>query len=287
MIKFDSSKYHKTRDGGVYLKYEDIEMMTEQIIIDYDESLLRYPRAIEYDDFIEGYLGATLMYQDIYTPDPDDVILGCTVFNNQAVPIFDRESMRKSYVNCRPGTIILDNSLIQGERKIQENISGLHEGGHYWLHKEQFAEIEGQKSLNDFNGTICCRRGDIESSGGLEKSRLNNAEMWREWQANIFAVTIALPKKSLDIAVRELFKKYGIDTDVLIVDAGFGYRYIADKTIPGELSEIYNMSMQSIKYRLEKTGFYTTKKKYEEEHSNAQMSIFDFIKKESISSYSK
>ena len=278
MISFDSGSFHKTRDGGIYLKYEEIEGLTEELLLDYDKTLLINPRAIEYDDFLEGYLGVNLLYEDIYTPDSDNVILGCSVFNRQNIAIFDKENMCKSYVSCEPRTVIIDNAVVTGNRQIQENITGLHEGGHIWMHSEQFTQIEGQLAVDCYSGAICCRKSDIYIDNRIGTFRPGNAEMWREWQANVFAVTIALPKKSLDISINDLFKKYGVDTDALIVDMDYGAKRLAEQTIPEELRSIYNMSKESIKYRLEKTGFYKTKKKYEEEHSNIQMSLFDFIK---------
>jgi len=278
LIHFDTSKFHKTSEGGIYLKYEDIERLTEEIILDYDKSLLTIPRAIEYDDFLEGYLGVNLLYQDIYTANSNEVILGCSVFNKQQIEVFDKDNMCKAYVICEPNTVIIDNSVVTGERKVQENITGLHEGGHIWLHPSQFVELDGQISISDYSGAVCCRKTDIASVDKLDIIRPSDAEMWSEWQANVFAVTIALPKKSLEVIVQELFVKYGIDTEALLVDLDSRTGYLAEQIIPTELKEIYKMSKESIRYRLYKTGFYKTKKKYEEEHTNVQMSLFDFIK---------
>jgi hypothetical protein len=278
MISFKSSDFHKTKDGGVYLKYDDIERLTEEIILDYDCTLLSSPRKIEYDDFLEGYLGVNLTYRDLYTASSDEIILGCTVFDEKKIPVFDRENMRKSYVECEPNTVIIDNSVVTGERKVQENITGLHESGHVWLHTSQLKAVEGQMSVDSYRGQVCCRKSDIEGIDKLDALRPTNAEMWREWQANVFAVTMALPKKSLDITVNELFSRHGIDTESLVFDADSGTKYLAEQVIPGELKAIYNMSKESIRYRLMKKGFYKSKKKYEDEHANVQMSLFDFMK---------
>ena len=275
MIIFNGDRFRRSKEGGRILSYENIESMTEEILLDYDKTLLKEPRAIEYDDFLEGYLGVNLIYQDIYTPSDDNVILGCTVFNRQKIAVFDKDNMTKSYVDCKPRTVIIDNSVVTGNRKIQENITGLHEGGHIWIHPEQFTEIEGQTSLEGVSASICCRKTDIDSANRLETYHPSSAEMWREWQATVFAVTLALPKKSLEISVRDLFSKFGIDSDVLITDTDYDSYFLAEHCIPDKLKGIYNMSKESIRYRLMKTGFYMTRKKYEETHSNRQMSLFD------------
>lgn len=86
---------------------------------------------------------------------------------------------------------------------------------------------------------------------------------------------MALPKRSLDITIPELFHYHGVKGNQLITDADQGARELSYHVIPERLSKFYNMSKEAIRYRLEKTGFYTTKQKYEEEH--AQLTIFDFI----------
>lgn len=278
MIYFDNRYYHKDKNGGLYLKYEEIEELTEALIVDYDKTLLTDPHAIEYDDFLESYLGLDLSYQDIYTPSNDEIILGCSVFNKQSIPVFNRDNMRKEFIEFNPGTVVLDNSLVDGERKIQENITGLHEGGHFWLHKDQFTETEGQMSLLKNPGIICCRKEDLVGDERLKKLPLRTSEMWREWQATVFAVTLALPKKSLDIAVKEQFDQFGVDTGVLITNADYDTYFLSEEIIPNNLRIKYNMSKESIRYRLQKKGFYMTKKEYEEAHKNHQMTFFDLIK---------
>lgn len=273
MILFDDSRYHKTKNNGIYLKYNQIEELTEMILADFKPEVLTEPQAVDYDEFLECYLEVNLDYQHIYTTSNQGEILGCAIFEEQSLPVFDKENMCKKYIKYDPNTVILDLSLVGGERKVQENITGLHEGGHIWLHSYYFRECEGQtkiKTLRD--GRFCCRKSGMEQ---VEYTSPSTDEMWREWQATTFAVTMALPRKSLDISVVEIFHKYGINEKQLVMDADNQTWYLANNVIPEELKKIYKMSKESIRYRLEKTGYYTTKKKYEEEH--AQLCLFDFI----------
>ena len=272
MKTFDSSRYYRTKTGGLYLKYSDIEEITKDILLDYDKTLLTEPHAIEYDDFLEGYLGVDIDYQHIYTPRAEDVILGCTLFTKQYLNVFNKEKMiKESYLYIHI-TVVLDRSLVDGVRKIQDNITGLHEGGHVWLHKDQFTEIQGQYSLNFSKGKICCRKADIEKVN-MDNYKPSNDEKWREWQANVFAVTLALPKQSLEITVRALFDRYGVDKQ-LVMDADYGALELAYDTIPKQLKKIYNMSKEAITYRLIKLGYYITKEQYVERNRYVQMSLF-------------
>ena len=273
MIPFDFSKYHRTKAGGVYLSYQQIDTLTEMLLEDYKPELLKSPKAIEYDDFLEGYLGVELDYQHIYTPKGEGDILGCAIFSNQRLAVFDKENMCMSYRTYGPNTVVLDVSLVNGDRTIQENITGLHEGGHIWIHGPILQVDQQQMTLDETDyGIISCRREGIEKN---ERPTSSLEEIWREWQATTFAVTIALPKKSLEISVPELFDHYGIKGRQMVIDADPETRALSYHKIPENLKNIYNISKEAIRYRLVQTGFYITKKEFEEKH--AQMTLFDFL----------
>ena len=129
MIHFDHTQYRHTKTGEVILGYEDIEEFTERIIREYKPEALETPQALDCDDFLEGYLGATVDYQDIYTPKADETILGCAIFSEQSLAVFDKEHMRKLEIQCAPQTVVLDNLLL-GKRQVQHNCnaSGLTAG---------------------------------------------------------------------------------------------------------------------------------------------------------------
>ncbi len=273
MIQFDYSRFHRTKTGGIYLSYQQLEGLTEILLQDYNPELLREPMAIEYDDFLEGYLGVELDYQHIYSSGDEGDILGCAIFSNQELAVFDKENMCKNYRSYGPNTVVLDVSLVEGDRVVQENITGLHEGGHIWIHGPILQVDQHQVTLAGYDHSkICCSRDGIET---IVKPYSSLEEQWREWQATIFAVTMALPRKSLEISVPELFDRHGIEGRQMVIDADEAARELSYYTIPEELKNIYNMSKEAIRYRLEEVGFYITKKKYEEEH--AQMSLFDFL----------
>ena len=272
MISFNAARFLNRDRTGFIISYEQIEEMTEEILKDYAPCVFQEPQAIECDDFLENYLKVKVDYQHIYTRPGGDKILGCSTFNRQTIPVFDEELRCKRDLECEPRTVILDRSLMDGNRKIQENITGLHEGGHIWLHSSLLTEIEGQLHMQTTNGVFCCRTSGVET--GLDRDcKLSTESDWREWQATTFAVTLALPRESLRRIVPELFRKHGVDGAQLVVDADLGAKRLAEHTIPEALRDIYNMSKEAIFYRLKKLGFYITKKEYDANH--AQLSLFD------------
>lgn len=273
MILFDLSRFHRTKGGDIYLSYEQIEKITEELINDYKPQLLTSPGAIENDDFLENYLGVTLDYKYIYSTEGEGDILGCALFSEQDLKVYDKENMCTRNLRYDANTVVLDMSLVEGDRKIQENITGLHEGGHIWLHGPLLRPDPNQIALKNIGlAKTSCRKSGMEEVIRIQPT---SDDLWREWQATVFAITIALPRKSLNITVPELFKVNGVEGRQLVTDADMGAEQLSYHTIPETLSQIYNMSKEAIRYRLNKIGFYTTKERYETE--NAQRSIFDFI----------
>ena len=269
MIHFDLTQYRHTKTGEVILSYDEIEEFTEQILKEYKPEALTTPQALDCDDFIEGYLGAIVDYQDIYTRTAEETILGCAIFSEQPLAVFDRERMCKSEILCAPKTVVLDNSLL-GKRQVQHNCTGFHEGGHLVIHPYLFLPYEHQQTLHFYlEQNICCRRSGIETMNA--STPLVTAEQWREWQATTFAVTLALNRHGLKIATLDLFRKHGIWSDQLITDEDDEKRHLADHTIPEELHNIFDMSKEAIRYRLEKVGLYTTQKKFD--WKNAQLGL--------------
>ena len=269
MIKFDGRNFHKNKICGYYISYIEMERMTADLVKDYDATLFTNPKAIDAEDFLLNYLNATEVdYQHIY-PDEDGIILGCTIFDESLLPVYNKDQSKKEYIHYDPRSVIIDRSLVEGNRIIQNSITTLHEGGHLWLHESIYAGSKDQLMINNQNGYIACHR--METSDDAY-NQYPDAEKWLERQATWFAVTLALPNESLQIETIDLFRKNGIKEDTLIYDTTENNE-LAKNIIPAELSKIYKMSKEAIYYRLQKTELYTTEEEYNAKR--AQISFFD------------
>lgn len=82
MIRFDKSRYYISKDGGVYLRYEQIESLTEEILLDFNPNILADPQAVDYAEFLESYLEVDVDYQHIYTTGQKAIFLGAHCSRN-------------------------------------------------------------------------------------------------------------------------------------------------------------------------------------------------------------
>ena len=110
MIPFHCSNRDRTRTPLVH--NEEIWDYAEALVRDYKPSLLTEPTPINVIHFLESYLGATVEYQDIYYGENEVPIAGATVFNDDCIRVFDRESQCTRIIEVSAGTIIIDNSTI-------------------------------------------------------------------------------------------------------------------------------------------------------------------------------
>ena len=270
MITFKPTKYKRTPSGINILKYEQIESITEELLKDYDYSYLTTPKELEMEDFAINYLEAhEVDYQYIWTKDPRIKVLGVTTFNDCEIPIINGDIKTKELYPYNKHSIIIDRSLVDGTRDAQFGITAFHECGHLYLHKRIYEEMEGQLSLTIDGDKTICSRTDIES---YKKNRMTSDHEWLEWQATIFAVTIALNSKSVSVFMNEVFKKNKIKEEILILDNPDDYGFIHNYLLP-QMSSIYGISKEAVFYRLMKLGYIKSLKDYEKD--KAQLTIYD------------
>jgi len=211
VIKFSWRKVDKKNNNTPILKDAEIDELAEMLIQDYKPPLLREPSKINYVQFLESYLGATLEFLDIYYDEGERPILGVTAFNVEILKVFDRENMCINKIKVNRRTVIIDNSVMEDGKEGLALFTGIHEGGHLWLHPGVFTEISGQLSLfgaPEIKPVVCCRKEDIESFGRTKGFR--TALEWREHHADYFASAIAIPKSTFVPLANEIIKSKGI-----------------------------------------------------------------------------
>lgn len=196
MIEFRWSKVDK-KDNTPILKDIEIDGLAEDLLKDYKPQLLEEPAPINYLHFLESYLGANVEFMDIHYEDKP--IWGATAFNEgECLKVFDRENSHTIPRKLKKRTIVIDNYVMREGKEGLALFTGLHEGGHLWLHPGVFVKPDQRGQLSLFqdekpkiNPVVCCRHNHIESFG--RKKKLVTSEDFREHQADYFASAIAMP----------------------------------------------------------------------------------------------
>lgn len=150
------------------------------------------PAPIRIDRFIESRFNCDIGYEDF-----EPGILGCTIFT-------DAGKVQDVLVSKS-----LEDGTRPGERRLRSTVA--HEGGHALLHAHLFIQNAHTQNRFDFDcdqkpqDRIMCRGEDI---GGVEAKRAYEGKWW-EYQANRAIGGFLLPKKLVEIAVRDFLKLEG------------------------------------------------------------------------------
>lgn len=268
MIEFRWSKIDKKNNNTPIISDAEIDDLTEILLRDYKPQLLKEPRRIKFEHFLESYLGANLDYKHIYYEEDEGQILGATAFNREKLTVFDRENMCVGEVIIEKDTIVLDLYVTEEGREGLELFTGLHEGGHFWMHPGVYARDEMQMSLfggrNELRPVTCCRRKDIESFG-KRGGGYRTPGQWREHHADYFASAIAMPNATFIPLIQEELKSQGITDGRVVEDAGFDEHFLARDVLPDIISVTYGVSRSAAYVKLRKTGFIVDEKMVEGE----------------------
>ena len=66
MIKMNITKVDRNNDNTPILSNKEIDDFAYAVLEDYSPNLLRDPGTLDYEHFIESYLGMEIIYKDIY-----------------------------------------------------------------------------------------------------------------------------------------------------------------------------------------------------------------------------
>ncbi len=232
------------------IKDVDIEDLAEKLLEDYKPILLKEPTRIKFEHFLESYLGANLDYQNIYSSEKEDPILGLTSFNNIRLKVVDKESHSIKTIDVEKNTIVLDLYVTEEGREGLELFTGLHEAGHYLLHPRVFAVPEGQRPLFEkLDPIMICKRSEVGHYGRRQGPK-TRAE-WLEHQANYFASAIAMPRATFKPLVRDTLKSYGITEGYVLKGQ--------EDFLVQVIVKAYGVSKAAACVRLEKLDFFKEK----------------------------
>jgi hypothetical protein len=146
MIEFKWSKVDKKNNNTPIIKDVEIDELAEMLLKDYKPQLLKEPTPINHLHFLESYLGANIEFMDIYYEKKP--IWGATAFNDEEyLKVFDRENCRTGYRELRSRTIVIDNYVMKEGKEGLGLFTGLHEGGHLWLHPGVYVEPEQVRGM--------------------------------------------------------------------------------------------------------------------------------------------
>jgi len=248
MIPIKITRVDENNDNTPILSNKEIDIYASAVLNDYRPDLLREPGMINYEHFLESYIGMNILYKDIYYKENTPPIYAITVFRDGLVKVFDRENSRVVNRPTRTNTVIIDNTITENDG--MANFTGLHEGGHILLHQRVYSIFRA--------GQVCCRK---KSTGKAPNVQSNwTAEEWREHHANRFASSIAMPNKTFFPFVNELMREYNLWKRCIVLGQDADLDIVAKDLLPENISEVYGVSKQAASVKLKSSGFVQPKR---------------------------
>ena len=235
-----------TLSGVPYITNDVLDDYAEELVADFAPELLNCPGVINVEAFVEYYLGLSMRYFHISY---ERKILGMTAFNDGILDVIDEETGQPDSVHVTAGTIILDTSLTTKRNLPRLRFTTLHEGSHWILHREAFAEDNpfGLAGVYE-NKFLAAKEGRVDYS----RSQKENTDTERmERQADFLSSAILMPRPALRVAYREFFKYCGEKPRRIIKG-----RTLADDKyaaiLPEYVASLFGVSKRAALIRLEK-----------------------------------
>lgn len=99
------------------------------------ELLIGTPGAIPIEEIAEYYCHLDIEYCYLRK---NGIALGCTVFNDTFLPIYNMDTKRYELVSVKGGTIVIDANLLNDKTDVRLRFTFAHEVAHWLIHKEIF-----------------------------------------------------------------------------------------------------------------------------------------------------
>ena len=261
MVALNPRRVDRANNNTPILSNREIDDYAHAVLADYKPELLREPGQINYQHFLESYLGMRIFLHDIYSDDPDRPILAMTAFKKGRIKVFDKKNECVKKITVPARSVIIDNAVMKPEMNSLALFSGMHEGGHITMQWHMFTgeTFDGEPfELDDdwdcdIDPIVCCRRENIESKAAAKKDR--TAIEWREHHADYFAAAITMPNATFKPLVIGLMREQGLYKGSITLGMDDDWDIFADDIMPDTISEIYGVSRRAARIKLRTSGF--------------------------------
>jgi len=183
----------------IYYKLSPTQLETkaEEVLQDFDSERLQKPKPLDVYDFVDFYMHLPYDWMNIT---PDQSVLGFSAFNDGYWWEWKNGTDWKNgdlpvKTEIKNGTIIIDNSLINGNNRGCENFTVIHECFHQLLHQKSFSRARHgihQCNTKDFYATL------PSTNGWSTRAKI-------EWQANACTTAFLMPRNAVNNVFQETF----------------------------------------------------------------------------------
>ena len=261
MEQLQLRRFDRENNYQPILSNREIDEYVHALLEDYKPELLREPGRINYQHFLEFYLGMQILFYDIYTDDLDKPILALTAFREGKIKVFDRDNKCVKKVVVPARSVVMDNSIMGDDKEPLALFTGMHEGGHITMqwHVYTGETFDGELFYPDYewdsdiDPIVYCRRSNIENR---LTTRKNPTPMeWREHHADYFAAAITMPNKTFKPFVTQLLREHNYYKGTITLGRDDDWDILALDLLPDAISGVYGVSKRAARIKLKTSGF--------------------------------
>lgn len=157
----------------MFYRQSALDCIANGLLKNYRNGMYLYgaPRSIPIEEIIEVEYKLTIEYVKLRK---SGNVLGQTVFENCFVPVYDKENEQYTIIEVQPGTILIDEALLEEENMGRYRYTLAHELSHWILHHKIF---------------------DNSQESAAKTTTESNSKT--EWQADALAASILMPKMQI------------------------------------------------------------------------------------------
>ncbi|MEG0692594.1 MAG: ImmA/IrrE family metallo-endopeptidase, partial [Oscillospiraceae bacterium] len=229
---FDINK----KSGALILGSNRLDDYATKFLTKYCKEALVTPMPLPVEKIIEQ-MG--LNVQEVSLSNNMDVF-GCCLLLDGCVDIFNSKTRQYTSTAFSAGTILIDplSAAAYGEGSKRNTL--IHEVLHWEKDKTYFEILKVKnKSAAEKLYPILCRQSEAFYNPPEGKKTKENEVRWLEWQAHRLAPRVLMPKNSFRKKATDILK----ESDVIFCSS-----------LIRRLSEYFNVSSESVKYRIIEVG---------------------------------
>lgn len=161
-----------------------LESIAESALGGYKKNILRFPAAIDIDDFAQNFLG---IHQDIVPMAHQFIYAGASILcDTQYFPVYDPQKKLARYTIARKGSMMIDSRLLQDERQYRWAVA--HQCGHLLLHQALHLGCEADLPTLNEPWFRCHPVAGLHCESGTRSAMV-------EQQASHLAMALLMPRQ--------------------------------------------------------------------------------------------
>lgn len=224
------------KSGALILGSNRLDDYATKFLTKYCKEALSEPMPLPVDEILQKM---SLKIEEVSLSSNLD-IFGCCLLLDGCIDVYNHETSVYVATAYSAGTILIDPASVSAYGEGSKRNTLIHEALHWEKDKTYFEILEiKNRNASEKLYPILCRQSEAFYNPPEGKKTKENEVRWLEWQAHRLAPRVLMPKNSFIKKVASILN----EADVIFCSS-----------LIREISEYFNVSSESVKYRILEVG---------------------------------